>query len=96
VKVALDLGGVTYIESSGVGMLAAKLKTLRERGGDMKLLHLSRRAASLLGIRARRSRARYSSRPLVVSSYSVRGGPPGSLDVSRTRRRRASAIDFNA
>lgn len=50
VKVVLDLGGVTYIDSSGVGMLVAKLKTLRERGGDMKLLHLSRRAESLLGM----------------------------------------------
>ena len=48
-KVVLDLGGVTYIDSSGVGMLVAKLKTLKERGGDMKLLHLDRRAESLLG-----------------------------------------------
>jgi anti-anti-sigma factor len=50
VKVVLDLQGVTYIDSSGVGMLVAKLKTLREHGGDMRLLHLSRRAESLLGM----------------------------------------------
>ena len=49
-KVVLDLGGVTYIDSSGVGMLVAKLKTLKENGGDMKLLHLNRRAESLLGM----------------------------------------------
>jgi anti-sigma B factor antagonist len=49
-KVVLDLGGVTYIDSSGVGMLAAKLKTLKEKGGDIKLLHLTRRAESLLGM----------------------------------------------
>ena len=50
VKVVLDLGGVSYIDSSGVGMLVAKLKTLRERGGDMRLLNLNRRAESLLGM----------------------------------------------
>jgi anti-sigma B factor antagonist len=50
VKVVLDLGGVTYIDSSGVGMLVAKLKTLKERGGDMRLLNLNRRAESLLGM----------------------------------------------
>ena len=49
-KVVLDLGGVTYIDSSGVGMLVAKLKTLKEKGGDMKLLNLNRRAESLLGM----------------------------------------------
>jgi anti-sigma B factor antagonist len=50
VKVILDLGGVTYIDSSGVGMLVAKLKSLKERGGDMRLLNLNRRAESLLGM----------------------------------------------
>jgi anti-sigma B factor antagonist len=49
-KVLLDLAGVTYIDSSGVGMLVAKLKTLKEKGGDMKMLHLSRRAETLLGV----------------------------------------------
>ena len=49
-KVVIDLGGVTYIDSSGVGMLAAKLKTLKDKGGDMKLLNLHRRAESLLGM----------------------------------------------
>ena len=49
-KVVLDLGGVTYIDSSGVGMLVAKLKTLKDNGGDMRLLNLNRRAESLLGM----------------------------------------------
>ena len=49
-KVVLDLGGVTYIDSSGVGMIVAKLKTLKDKGGDMRLLHLSRRAESLFGM----------------------------------------------
>lgn len=49
-KVVLDLGGVTYIDSSGVGMLAAKLKTLKGKGGDLKLVNLNPRAESLFGM----------------------------------------------
>ena len=49
-KVVLDLGAVTYIDSSGVGMIVAKLNTLKQKGGDMKLLHLNRRAESLFGM----------------------------------------------
>lgn len=49
-KIVLDLGGVSYIDSSGVGMLVAKLKTIREGGGEMKLLNLTRRSESLFGM----------------------------------------------
>ena len=49
-KIVLDLGGVTYIDSSGVGMIVFQLKTLKQKGGDMKLLHLNRRAESLFGM----------------------------------------------
>ena len=49
-KVVVDLGGISYIDSSGVGMLVAKLKTLKEKGGNMKLLNLTRRAESLFGM----------------------------------------------
>jgi len=48
VKVVVDLNGVTSIDSSGVGMMAAKLKTIRESGGDLRLLHLNARGARLL------------------------------------------------
>jgi anti-anti-sigma factor len=50
VRVIVDLGGVTYIDSSGIGMMAAKLKHLRERGGDMRLLNLSARSQRLFGM----------------------------------------------
>ena len=49
VKIVVDLGGVTYIDSSGVGMLAAKLKHVRERGGDIRLVHLTSRSQRLFG-----------------------------------------------
>jgi anti-sigma B factor antagonist len=49
-KIVLDFGGVTYIDSSGVGMIVFQLKTLKQNGGDMKLLHLNPRAESLFGM----------------------------------------------
>ncbi len=49
-RIVLDLGGVTYIDSSGVGMIAGKLKTVRERGGDMKLLNTTSRSQTLFGM----------------------------------------------
>ena len=42
--------GVAYIDSSGVGMMAAKLKQVRTQGGDVRLLHLTSRSQRLLGM----------------------------------------------
>ena len=50
VKILVDLNGVTYIDSSGVGMIVFQLKALQQEGGDMKLLHLNPRAESLFGM----------------------------------------------
>ena len=49
-RIVVDLGSVTYIDSAGVGMVVSKLKTLRERGGDMKLLNLNLRGLRIFGI----------------------------------------------
>jgi anti-sigma B factor antagonist len=48
-KVVLDLAGVTHMDSSGVGMIVGKLKTLRERGGDLRLLNMQTRGQRLFG-----------------------------------------------
>lgn len=50
VKILVDLAGVTHIDSAGVGMLVAKQKTVRERGGDVKLMHLTNRSQRLLAL----------------------------------------------
>jgi anti-sigma B factor antagonist len=50
VKVVVDLGGVDYIDSAGIGMIVGKLKTVRERGGDMKLLNLNVRGLRVFGM----------------------------------------------
>jgi anti-sigma B factor antagonist len=49
-KIVVDLGGVTYIDSSGIGMMVAKLKTAREKKGDIKLLNLTHRTQHLLAM----------------------------------------------
>ena len=50
VKILVDLAAITHIDSAGVGMMVAKQKTVRERGGDVKLLHLTSRSQRLLSL----------------------------------------------
>ena len=50
VKIVVDLGNVTYIDSSGVGMMVAELKAVRRAGGVMKLAGPTNRSDHLLAI----------------------------------------------
>jgi anti-sigma B factor antagonist len=50
VKILIDLAGVAHIDSAGVGMIVAKQKTVRDHGGDLKLLHLTTRSQRLLAL----------------------------------------------
>lgn len=47
-KVVLDLGGVTLMNSAGVGMLIAGAKTLRAVGGDLRMANLQDRPQRIL------------------------------------------------
>lgn len=47
-KILLNLGGVTYIDSSGIGELNATLKAVSDKGGALKLLQASRRVQDLM------------------------------------------------
>jgi anti-sigma B factor antagonist len=49
-KIVVDLAGLIYVDSSGVGMLAGKLKTVRDAGGDMKLVHVESKNQRVLGM----------------------------------------------
>jgi anti-sigma B factor antagonist len=49
-KIVIDLAAVTHIDSAGVGMIVAKQKTVRDRGGNVKLLHLTDRSQRLLSL----------------------------------------------
>lgn len=50
VKIVVDLGGVSFIDSSGVGMLVGKLQSVRAKGGDIRLLHVTTRGQRLFGM----------------------------------------------
>jgi anti-sigma B factor antagonist len=54
-KFLLDLAGVVKMDSAGVGMLVAKLKTVRDQGGVLKLLNLTARESRLLEVMRIRS-----------------------------------------
>jgi anti-sigma B factor antagonist len=50
VKIIANLHDVTYIDSCGLGVLVAKLVSVRNKGGDLRLLHLSPRTARVFAI----------------------------------------------
>jgi anti-sigma B factor antagonist len=47
-KILLNLAGVTYVDSSGVGQLVGALTTARKQSGDIKLLKPSVHVRDLL------------------------------------------------
>jgi anti-sigma B factor antagonist len=49
-KVLLNLGDVTYIDSSGIGELVSGYTAMTNAGGVLKLLNLTKRAKDLLQI----------------------------------------------
>ncbi len=49
-KVLLNLGEVSYIDSSGIGELVSGFTTLSNAGGRLKLLNLTKRVQDLLQI----------------------------------------------
>src|SRR5215467_6161068 len=46
--ILLNLGEVDYIDSAGIGELVSSFRATRERGGELKLLNLSRRVRDVL------------------------------------------------
>src|SRR3954464_13404454 len=49
-KILLNLGDVTYIDSSGIGELVSGFTTVANSGGTLKLLSLTKRVKDLLQI----------------------------------------------
>jgi anti-sigma B factor antagonist len=49
-KILLNLGDVTYIDSSGIGELVSAFTSVRNQGGDLKLLNLTKKVHDLLQI----------------------------------------------
>ena len=49
-KILLNLGEVSYIDSSGIGELVSGFTTVTNSGGNLKLLNLNKRLKDLLQI----------------------------------------------
>lgn len=49
-KILLNLGEVSYIDSSGIGELVSGFTTVTNSGGQLKLLNLNKRVRDLLQI----------------------------------------------
>lgn len=50
IKILLNLGDVSYIDSSGMGELVAGFTSVANRGGQLKLLNVTKRIKDLLQI----------------------------------------------
>ncbi len=49
-KILLNLAGVTHIDSSGLGELISSYVTLSNKGGQIKLVHLTERLQDIMTI----------------------------------------------
>src|ERR1700736_7011018 len=49
-KILLNLAEVNYIDSSGIGELVSAFTTTKNQGGELKLLHLTKKGHDLLQI----------------------------------------------
>lgn len=49
-NILFDLGGVTAIDSSGIGEMVACYTTVTKRGGQLKLMHLSPKISDILQV----------------------------------------------
>jgi anti-sigma B factor antagonist len=50
IRILLDLADVDYIDSSGIGELLSGYTSVKNRGGELKLLHLTKKVHDLLQI----------------------------------------------
>jgi anti-sigma B factor antagonist len=49
-RILLNLGGVNYIDSSGIGELVSAFTAAKKQGGELKLLNLTKKVHDLLQI----------------------------------------------
>lgn len=47
-KIVLDLSGVSYVDSAGLGELVQTYVTTKNRGGSLKLMNVTKRLTNLL------------------------------------------------
>ena len=77
-KLLLNLAGVGYIDSSGIGELVSSFTAVKKEGGTLKLLKLTQKIQDLLAITklVASRRTSHSQGAGSVSSKSARGPTP--------------------
>ncbi|HKV25926.1 MAG TPA: STAS domain-containing protein [Candidatus Acidoferrum sp.] len=69
-KIVLNLADVDYIDSSGIGELVSAYTTTKGRGGELKLLHLTKKVHDLLQLTKLYTVFEvYNDEPTAVSSF---------------------------
>ena len=71
-KILLNLGDVSYVDSSGIGELVSSYTTTNNNGGQLKLLNLTKKIQDLRDLRQRRGR---SLKLQIVTTASRLTGP---------------------
>lgn len=75
-KILVDLGEVTYIDSSGLSTLVAGFVSARKHGGELRLLHLTRRIRDLMQItRLSTVFQVFDSQPEAIASFATPASP---------------------
>jgi len=76
-KILLNLGNVTYIDSSGIGELVSAFTSVRNQGGELKLLNLTKKSPrsapdheTLYGLRYQ-GRRDGSGRSIQIAAFST-------------------------
>ena len=73
-QIVVNLGEVTYIDSCGLGVLISKLVSVRNKGGDLRLLNLSPRSHRVFEIcKLENVFEAFDSEADAVASFSRRG-----------------------
>ena len=49
-KILMNLGGINYIDSTGLGELVSGYRLVKSEGGELKLLNLNKKVTDLLQI----------------------------------------------
>jgi anti-anti-sigma factor len=82
-KILLNLAGVTHIDSTGLGELISSYVTLSNKGGQIKLLHLTERLQEIMTLTKLLTVFDvYDNEPDALASFE--GHPLGTAASSRT------------
>ena len=75
-KILIDLAKVTYIDSSGVGMMAFEYRAVRAKGGAIKLLSLTGQSHRVLSLMKLMTVFEvFDDEPLAIRSFARTGLP---------------------